>query len=270
VHTRGKPLAADVDLETVARQTAGLTGADLANICNEAAIFAGRAEQGRIRQVDFDNSLERVVAGLQQRRVVTEKEKRILAYHESGHALMSRLVGDPQPVQKVTIVSRGRALGYTLNTPQEDRYLHTKEELVDLMKVLLGGRAAEQIVFGAVTNGAANDLERVTELARAMVFEFGMGTEVSSRTMRADNYALSERSKQIRDEEQARLTDHAYQEAVRLLTKHRGALDRLASTLLEKETLMAPELDEILAGIEAESDASGQVGVARVVSLPDH
>jgi cell division protease FtsH len=270
VHTRGKPLAADVDLETVARHTAGLTGADLANICNEAAIFAGRAEQARIRQEDFDNSLERVVAGLQQRRVVTEKEKRILAYHESGHALMSRLVGDPQPVQKVTIVSRGRALGYTLNTPQEDRYLHTKEELVDLMKVLLGGRAAEQIVFGAVTNGAANDLERVTELARAMVFEFGMGTEVSSRTMRADNYALSERSKQIRDEEQARLTDHAYQEAVRLLTKHRGALDRLAATLLEKETLMAPELDEILAGIESESDASQQVGVARVVSLPDH
>jgi cell division protease FtsH len=270
VHTRGKPLAEDVDLEVVARQTAGLTGADLANICNEAAIFAGRAEQGRIRQVDFDNSLERVVAGLQQRRVVTEKEKRILAYHESGHALMSRLVGDPQPVQKVTIVSRGRALGYTLNTPQEDRYLHTKEELLDLMKVLLGGRAAEQIVFGAVTNGAANDLERVTELARAMVFEFGMGTEVSSRTMRADNYALSERSKQIRDEEQARLTDHAYQESVRLLTKHRAALDRLAATLLEKETLMAPELDVILAGIESESDASEQVGVARVVSLPDH
>jgi cell division protease FtsH len=270
VHTRGKPLHADVDLETVARQTAGLTGADLANICNEAAIFAGRAEQNRIRQVDFDNSLERVVAGLQQRRVVTEKEKRILAYHESGHALMSRLVGDPQPVQKVTIVSRGRALGYTLNTPQEDRYLHTKEELLDLMKVLLGGRAAEQIVFGAVTNGAANDLERVTELARAMVFEFGMGTEVSSRTMRADNYALSERSKQIRDEEQARLTDHAYQEAVRLLTKHRAALDRLSATLLEKETLMAPELDVILAGIESESDASQQVGVARVVSLPDH
>jgi cell division protease FtsH len=270
VHTRGKPLAEDVDLETVARHTAGLTGADLANICNEAAIFAGRAEQSRIRQVDFDNSLERVVAGLQQRRVVTEKEKRILAYHESGHALMSRLVGDPQPVQKVTIVSRGRALGYTLNTPQEDRYLHTKEELLDLMKVLLGGRAAEQIVFGAVTNGAANDLERVTELARAMVFEFGMGTEVSSRTMRADNYALSERSKQIRDEEQARLTDHAYTESVRLLTKHRAALDRLASTLLEKETLMAAELDVILAGIESESDASEQVGVARVVSLPEH
>ena len=202
---------------SIARQTAGLTGADLANICNEAAIFAGRAERGHIRQIDFENAMERVVAGLQQRRVVTEKEKRILAYHEAGHALMSHLVGSPQPVQKVTIVSRGRALGYTLNTPQEDRYLHTKEELLDLMKVLLAGRAAEQIVFGAVTNGAANDLERVTELARAMIFEFGMGDEVSSRTMRADNYALSEHTKRVRDEEQARLTDHAFEEAMRLL-----------------------------------------------------
>src|SRR6187455_2860427 len=158
VHTRGKPMAPDVDLEVIARQTAGLTGADLANICNEAAIFAGRAELGHIRQLDFENAMERVVAGLQQRRVVTEKEKRILAYHEGGHALMSHLVGSPQPVQKVTIVSRGRALGYTLNTPQEDRYLHTKEELLDLMKVLLSGRAAEQIVFGVLTDDARGQL----------------------------------------------------------------------------------------------------------------
>ena len=130
------------------------------------------------------------------------------------------------PVQKVTIVSRGQALGYTLNTPQEDRYLHTKDEFLDLMKVMLGGRAAEQIVFGAVTNGAANDLERVTDLARRMVFEFGMGEGVASRTMRADNYALSEHTKQVRDQEQARLTDHAFGEAIRLLAKHRASLDR--------------------------------------------
>src|SRR5215210_945087 len=160
VHTRGKPLAEEVDLAVIARQTSGLTGADLANLCNEAAIFAGRQERERILMDDFDDAMERVVAGLQQRRVVTEKEKRILAYHEAGHALLTFLMGDTMPVQKVTIVSRGQALGYTLNTPQEDRYLHTKEELVDLMKVLLAGRAAEQIVFGAVTNGAANDLER--------------------------------------------------------------------------------------------------------------
>jgi cell division protease FtsH len=256
-------------LESVARQTAGLTGADLANICNEAAIFAGRAKQVQIRQADFEGALERVVAGLQQRRVVTEKEKRILAYHEGGHALMSRLIGDPQPVQKVTIVSRGHALGYTLNTPQEDRYLHTKEELLDVMKVLLAGRAAEQIVFGAVTNGAANDLERVTELARSMVFEFGMGEGVSSRTMRADNYALSEQTKRVRDEEQARLCDLAFTEALRLLTKHRQSLDRMAAALLEKETLLRDEIEELLAGVEAESDASERVGKPQVVQLPD-
>jgi cell division protease FtsH len=210
--------------------------------------------------------MERVVAGLQQRRVVTEKEKRILAYHEAGHALMSHLVGSPQPVQKVTIVSRGRALGYTLNTPQEDRYLHTKEELLDLMKVLLSGRAAEQIVFGAVTNGAANDLERVTELAREMVFEFGMGDEVSSRTMRADNYALSEHTKRVRDEEQARLCDHAFEESVRLLTKHRRTLDVLAAALLDKETLMRPELEAMLAEVRPESDASERVGTPQALS----
>ena len=269
VHTRGKPLAADVDLEVIARQTAGLTGADLANICNEAAIFAGRADQQHIRHADFEAALERIIAGLQQRRVVTEKEKRILAYHEAGHALMSHLVGDPQPVQKVTIVSRGRALGYTLNTPQEDRYLHTKEELVDLMKVLLAGRAAEQCVFGAVTNGAANDLERVTEVARSMVFEFGMGDEVASRTVRADNYALSEHTKRLRDEEQARLCDFAFGEALRLLEKHRATLDVLASALLERETLLRTDLDKLLAGVEAESDASERVGTPRIVSFPE-
>jgi cell division protease FtsH len=269
VHTRGKPLAADVDLDMIARQTSGLTGADLANICNEAAIFAARSEQQYVRHTDFEAAIERVVAGLQQRRVVTEKEKRILAFHEAGHALMSHLVGDLLPVQKVTIVSRGQALGYTLNTPQEDRYLHTKEEFIDLMKVMLAGRAAEHNVFGAVTNGAANDLERVTELARRMIFEFGMGDEVASRTMRADNYALSEHMKQVRDQEQARLTDYAFEEALRLLTKHRSTLDMLAVALLEKETLVRSELEHLLAGVSAESNASDTVGTPRVVELVD-
>src|SRR4051812_39943046 len=236
VHTRGKPLADDIDLNSVARQTAGLAGADLANICNEAAIFAGRRNLDRIGQGEFEAAMERVVAGLQQRRVVSEKEKRILAYHEAGHALMSYLMGDALPVHKVTIVSRGQALGYTLNLPSEDRYMHTKEELVDMMKVYLAGRAAELVVFGRVTNGAANDLEKATGLARAMVFEYGMGDEVSSRTVRADNYALSEETKRIRDAEQARLTDTAFHEALRLLQKHRPALDRIAHALLQKET----------------------------------
>ena len=179
VHTRGKPLAEDVDLTTVARHTSGLTGADLANLCNEAAIFAGRQERTTILAEDFEGAMERVVAGLQQRRVVTEKEKRILAYHEGGHALVAHLMGDLLPIQKVTIIARGDALGYAYYLPLEERYLHTKEEFLDVMKVALAGRAAEQIVFGRVTNGAANDLEKVTEIARAMVFEYGMSRGVA-------------------------------------------------------------------------------------------
>jgi cell division protease FtsH len=265
VHTRGKPLAPDVDLQAVARQTAGLAGADLANICNEAAIFAGRRNLEAIGQAEFEAAMERVVAGLQQRRVVSEKEKRILAYHEAGHALMSYLMGDALPVHKVTIVSRGQALGYTLNLPTEDRYLHTKEELVDMMKVFLAGRAAEQVVFGRVTNGAANDLERATALARSMIFEYGMGDAVSSRTVRADNYALSEETKRLRDAEQAHLTDAAFQEATRLLEKYRTDLDRLANALLEKETLGKDELDELLAHVEPESRAAETIGTVRVL-----
>ena len=229
VHTRGKPLDEDVDLNTVARHTSGLTGADLANLCNEAAIFAGRQERMTILAEDFEGAMERVVAGLQQRRVVTEKEKRILAYHEGGHALLAHLMGDLLPIQKVTIIGRGDALGYAYYLPLEERYLHTKEEFLDVMKVALAGRAAEQIVFGRVTNGASNDLEKVTEIARAMVFEYGMSEASPSRTMRADNYALSEETKRLRDSEQARLTDHAYEEAQRLLIKHRASLDRLAA-----------------------------------------
>lgn len=267
VHTRGKPLHSDVDLSLVARQTAGLTGADLANIANEAAIFAGRKEQQYIRHADFDGAMERVVAGVQQRRVVTEKEKRILAYHEAGHALMSHLMGDLLPVQKVTIVSRGQALGYTLNLPTEDRYIHTREELIDQMKIYLGGRAAEHVVFGRVTNGAANDLEKVTQLARAMVFEYGMGEEVASRTMRADNYALSEETKRLRDLEQARLTDVAYSEAVRLLEKHRPVLDRLALALLEKETLLRDEVEALVTDVSPESHASETVGTVKLLPV---
>src|SRR2546421_4033228 len=269
VHTRGKPLAADVELDVIARQTAGLSGADLANICNEAAIFAGRQQLQYIRHTDFESAMERIVAGLQQRRIVTEKEKRILAYHEAGHALMSHLMGDSLPVQKVTIVSRGQALGYTLNLPAEERYLHTKEELVDMMKVYLAGRAAEQVVFGRVTNGAANDLEKATELARAMVFEYGMSEHASSRTMRADNYALSEETKRLRDSEQARLTDGAFEEALRLLEKHRAALDRIAHALLEKETLVRDEVEALLLEVERESRASETVGTPRAIAASD-
>jgi cell division protease FtsH len=266
VHTRGKPLAADVDLAQLAKQTAGLTGADLANLCNEAAIFAGRKDLQFIRHAEFDAAMERVVAGLQQRRVVSEKEKRIIAYHEGGHALMSHLMGEVMPVQKATIVGRGDALGYTLNLPEEDRYLDTKEELVDIMKIVLAGRAAEQVVFGRVTNGAASDLERATQIARSMVFEYGMADVVSSRTLRADNYALSEETKRLRDQEQARLTDGAYGEAVRLIQKHRGALDRIAQALLEKETLNREEIETLFSDVPVESRSTLEVGVIAAAS----
>ena len=267
VHSRGKPLASDVELGGVARQTSGLTGADLANICNEAAIVAGRRDADEITAADFEYALERVVAGLQQKKVLTEKERRILAYHEGGHALMAHLMGAAMELQKVTIVSRGDALGYAFYLPEEDRYLHTKDELIDRMIVALSGRAAEEVVFGRVTNGAANDLEKVTDIARAMVFEWGMAESVSSRTMRADNYALSEATKRLRDEEQARLTDSAYEEALRLLQKHRAPLDRIALALLEKETLVREEVLDLVADVEPESRASEAVGVPRVVAV---
>src|SRR6266511_2917354 len=209
--------------------------------------------------------MERVGAGLQQQRVVSEKEKRILAYHEAGHALMSYLMGEALPVHKVTIVSRGQALGYTLNLPTEDRYLHTKEELADQMKVYLAGRAAEQVVFGRVTTGAANDLEKATSLARSMIFEYGMGETVSSRTVRADNYALSEETKRLRDAEQAQLTDGAFHEAIRLITKYRSQLDRLATALLETETLDKDALDRLLADVEPESHAAETIGTVRAL-----
>jgi cell division protease FtsH len=263
VHTRGKPLAADIDLDSVARQTSGLTGADLANICNEAAIGAGRKNRSALVNEDFDTALERVVAGLQQRRVVTDKEKRILAYHEGGHALLSHLLG--KEPQKATIIARGSALGYVLHLPEEERYLETKEELLDWMVVALAGRAAEELVFGRVTNGAANDLEKVTQIARAMVFEWGMGETVTSRTMRADNYALSEEAKRLRDTEQALLTDRAYAEATRLLSKHRSTLDRIAGALLDRETLAREELVELFREVEPESVASETVGVVRAL-----
>ena len=266
VHTRSKPLAADVSLNQVARQTSGLTGAELANICNEAAIFAGRRGDSYVTQGDFDNAIERVVAGLQQKKVLTDKERRILSYHEGGHALMSHLMGNAMELQKVTIVSRGEALGYAFYLPEEDRYMQTKEELIDVMIVALAGRAAEEVVFGRVTNGAASDLEKVTEIARAMVFEWGMSESVSSRTMRADNYALSEETKRLRDSEQALLTDGAYEEAVRLLKKHRVPLDRIASALLEKETLVREEVLALLEDVGPESRASESVGVPRVVA----
>ncbi len=175
VHTRDKPLA-DVDLSLVAQQTSGLTGADLANICNEAAIFATRRGATLISIRDFDSAIERVIAGVQSKRVLTPHEKRVVAYHEAGHALCGELLPSVDRVHRISIVPRGRALGYTLNLPAEDRYLKTREELLDYMTVLLGGRIAEQVVFGAITTGASDDLKRVADIAQSMVHDYAMGT----------------------------------------------------------------------------------------------
>ena len=177
VHTRNKPLQ-NVDLELMARQTSGLTGADLANICNEAAIFAGRKRRDVVLMEDFEAALERVVAGMQSRRVINDHEKRVVAYHEAGHALCSELLPSVEKVHRISIIPRGQALGYTLNLPEEDRYLKTKDELLDHMVVLLGGRVAEHVVFGEITTGATDDLRRVHDISRAMVTEYGMGTEL--------------------------------------------------------------------------------------------
>jgi cell division protease FtsH len=268
VHTRGKPLADDLRLADIARQTSGLTGADLANICNEAAIAAGREGRDRIGHADFESALERVVAGLAQRKLVTGKEKRVIAYHEAGHALVGRLMGDAMQLHKVTIVPRGLALGYTMNLPEEDRYLHSTEELRDWLKVILAGRAAEQVVFGRITNGAANDLERATAIARSMVFEWGMGESMPHQQMRADNYALSEETKRMRDAEQRAITDAAYRDALRLVEHHRGYLDRLARALLDSETLGRAEIDILLEGLEPESNSSLDIGVEALAMRP--
>ena len=246
VHTRDKPLAQDVDMERMARHTAGLTGADLANLCNEAAILAGRNDRECIAQADFENAFERVVAGLQSRKVITAHEKRVVAWHEAGHALVSELLPTVDKVQKVSIVPRGKALGYTLNLPQEDRYLKSREELIDYMKVLLAGRVSEQITFGRVTTGAADDLKRVTDIARSMVYEYAMGTSIRSHQVPADDYTVSEALRRTRDEEVQAISEEAYRGAYRLLADHRDLLDEIAERLLATEVIEHDEIREIM------------------------
>jgi cell division protease FtsH len=247
VHTRNKPLA-DVDLDLVARRTSGLTGADLANLANEAAIFAGREKRGAIMAEDFEAAFERVVAGLQTRRVINPQEKKVVAYHEAGHALVSELLPSVPKLHKISIVPRGKALGYTLNLPEEDRYLKSKEELLDFMKMLFGGRMAEEIVFGRVTTGAADDLRRVSEISRSMVEEYGMGSQLISRDDVHASALLSEATRAKRDAEQQSLIDEAQWEARCLISDNRKLLDQLAASLLQNEALDRDEIDMIMAG----------------------
>jgi cell division protease FtsH len=248
VHTRNKPLD-DVDLGLVAKQTSGLTGADLANICNEAAIRAARRGATSISKGDFDSGLERVMAGMQSRRKLNDHERMVVAYHEAGHALVGELLPTVDPVHKISIVPRGRALGYTLNLPDEDRYLKTRDELIDFMTMLLGGRVAEQIVFGSITTGAADDLNKIADITRSMVHEYAMGTGLHSSRMSVDGDELADSTRRMRDQEQRDLADQAYRAAFALIDAHRTKLDELAETLLHNEVLERETINEIMDGV---------------------
>jgi len=268
VHTRGKPLAADVDMEAVARQTSGMTGADLANICNEAAIFAGREHREELRTKDFQSALERVVAGMQSRRVITDHEKKVVAYHEAGHALCSELLESVEKVHRISIIPRGKALGYTLNLPEEDRYLKTKEELLDYMVVLLGGRVTEHLIFGEITTGAADDLRKVHDISHSMVTQYGMGTELMSKQVPTDDYSMSDYTRRQVDEEQQYLTDLAHRRALKIVSDNRPLLDSLAHTLLENEVLEREDIERLVADYRGGGD-DGSNGRSRVVPIAE-
>lgn len=261
VHTRGKPLDADVDLETIARRTPGYTGADLANLANEAALLAARAHERTIHMADFEEAAERVMAGPQKKtRVISPKEKRAVAFHESGHTLVGMLVEHGDPVHKVTIIPRGMAMGYTLPLPEEDRYLVTRSQILDQVAMALGGRAAEELVFGEVSTGAQNDLEKSTAMVRQMITEYGMSDELGPMTygQRQDQVFLGrdlsrepdyseEVASQI-DREVHEIVMEQYDRACKLLRSRRSTLNRLALALIEKETLLSDELKTIVWG----------------------
>jgi cell division protease FtsH len=263
VHGKGKPLAASVDLEVLARKTPGFTGADLANVLNEAALLTARSNAQLIDNRALDEAVDRVMAGPQRRtRLMNDKEKLITAYHEGGHALAAASMRNTDPVTKVTILPRGRALGYTMVLPLEDKYSVTRNELLDQLAYAMGGRVAEEIVFHDPTTGASNDIEKATSIARKMVTEYGMSAVLGSvklgtaagepfmgRDMGNGRDYSDEIAKSIDDEVRV-LIEKAHDEAWEVLNKNRDVLDRLASELLEKETLDHNQLAEIFSDVE--------------------
>ena len=260
IHVRTLKLAPDVNLESIARQTPGFSGADLANLCNEAALLAARNNKDGVEMEELEAAIERVVAGPERKsRVISKKEKDIVAYHESGHSLISLLVPDVDPLHKVSIIPRGiAALGYTMQLPLQDRYLMTRKELLGRINVLLGGRASEVIKFGDVTTGAENDLEIATKLARKMVCQFGMSDKLGHLTFGRRNGLVflgkdlteernySEETAKKIDEEVYKIIDDCFQQTKSLLIKHREKLELLAKNLLEKEVLDAEEVKKLL------------------------
>ena len=271
VHVKGKPLADDVDLEVLARRTPGFSGADLANMANEAALLAARNSKTKIEMADFEASIDRVIAGPERKsRIISETEKKILAHHEVGHAVLAELLPHADPLHKTSILARGMALGYTLQLPLEDKYVTTRSELLDDITVLLGGRAAEKVIFAEPTTGASNDLERATELARRMVTEFAMSDKLGARSFGRKHGApflgrdlMEERdySDDIAsaiDHEIRSIVDQCYHRAEEILQERRPGMDRIVAVLLEKETLEREEFKALLEGQPVPERASAE------------
>jgi cell division protease FtsH len=272
VHTRGKPLSKLIDIDALAGQTPGFTGADLSNLINEAALFAARGGKREITQTELEEGILRVIAGPEKKtRVMSDKERLITAYHEMGHAIVGHYLEFADPVHKISVVSRGRALGYTISMPTEDRFLTTRAELLDTMAMTLGGRAAEEIVFGEITTGASNDLEKVTATAKQMVMRFGMseklgprvfghdhgqpflGREFSTEPDYSDEIAL-----QI-DDEVRRIIEGAHARATKLLKDHRERLDTISEILLRRETIEKEQFEALLTGSSEEQAFGDEV-----------
>jgi cell division protease FtsH len=263
VHSKGKPLASEIDLDTLAAGTPGFTGADLANLINEAALLAARRGRKTIGQEELEEGIMRVIAGPEKKaRLLSEKERKITAYHEMGHALVGHFLENTNPVHKITIVSRGQALGLTISLPTEDRYLTTKGALMDDLAMSLGGRAAEELVFHEVTTGAANDLEKVTATSKAMIMRFGMSEKLGPRVLGRNHdqpflgremgnepdYS-DEIAREI-DDEIRRVIEEAHNTAHRVLRQHMEELHKLAAILIERETIDKDQFERLLAGEE--------------------
>ncbi len=259
VHTRNKPLAEDVDLEVIAKATPGFSGADLANLVNEAALIAARKNKNKIEMVDFEEAKDKVLMGVERKNmVISDEERKNTAYHEAGHALVAKLTPGADPVHKVTIIPRGMALGVTQQLPMDDRYTYTKEYLMANIAVLMGGRAAEELVLGHITTGAGNDIDRATDIARKMVCEWGMSEKLGPLSFGEEGDAVflgrdlvtkakySEETARIIDEEIKRIVLTAYNYAKNLLKVNISILHDMAKTLLEKEVITSDEIDEII------------------------
>jgi cell division protease FtsH len=270
VHARNVRLAPDVDLDSVARGTVGLTGADLRNLVNEAALLATREGKDQVEMIDFEQARDRILMGPKREEVLTEKEKRMTAYHEAGHALLAWNIPEADPLHKVTIIPRGRSLGSTHQLPEEDRHNYSQAYLIARLTVIMGGRAAEKLVFDEVSSGAENDLKEATRLARYMVTHWGMSDRIGPVAFRAGEEHMflgkeiqeprdfSEHTARIIDEEVSRILHQADERARSLLADTRLDLDRLAEALVKREVLTPPEIEEILAG----SSESAEVGAA--------